>query len=740
MINYAMLAIMIVCGVVEICLVVQFLYNLIRYKYVGNKWVYVIICFFLCLIYCGYLNNPTNEKFDAIRFGGSLYDAFKTTIGKIDSDKVKAYLESNTFDKVFGFSFIFTAYLSLAFLSVSVVMGKVKAIKNAIGNFFRNHFKKGPVYYIFTDSKDEMGIALASELIKNGEAVSVYVSKGSLKTQDGTEFKDLLLSKKLEVKSEGYSSNLFEKLFKRHFDKYFAKIFRSDREAYIYSCFSNDETTVSVANHIQTAIRKNKNFIKHYGPVLEQFEANKDNIDYSKLDAKDVETLKRYKVFITYQNADLDILHNYSANTLHIMNALSKYDMISSKFLLDNPISSLVDISSLNSKKDNNAMHVTMLGFGKINKPIFEKMTYSYQLFGDNINKIHYHILDREAESLIKGYENEFTNNNSELVLYTIDAGCDGEDLTSYQTIDNYIKETLNDETRFQKDGFEVFIVSVVNSNNDLAIAKNLRNAILKYYDEEAAKRCVIYVRIEESYIQKRFANEIKSNIINSIEEEPLFKNEKVAPFSIFGDNALMINFIENDFDFIMDNGFNVWASYMPKEDGVSDEEYNKILNINWMHLNKDEVLNNTYYVYSIKTKLSILGLSVDKNFKLTQEVNLNFDELFSKEKFFKYDIDNEAIVKLANLEHNRWSQACYMHYHYGVLSFDDCCAISEKKEKLRTKNSTNTKHVCMVTNKKLIEFYNYLVNKDAKFESAAYKLVYFNDISQIKLIVENLK
>ena len=98
---------------------------------------------------------------------------------------------------------------------------------------------------------------------------------------------------------------------------------------------------MELASNFRNGIIKNEVFQKHFGKYLELKSKYENERTYPSYDVmtKDLDAIKKYRVFITYQDYDIDLINDFSSQTLHIVNALSLYDMVSSEFILNNPLS-----------------------------------------------------------------------------------------------------------------------------------------------------------------------------------------------------------------------------------------------------------------------------------------------------------------------------------------------------------------------------------------------------------------
>lgn len=782
-----LLAIFIITAVVELFLIGLFFYNLIKYRYFGNKFFYVVISVLVLLMYSTYVNRSTDISISIV--GNVIIDTVTAAVGKIDTEKISWLFLDGKWNQYLVLFYYITSYITFAFLSISVIVTFAKLFINGFVFYKRRFINGANVYYLFTDSRNETVIPLATKLLDKTKgkknSVKIFVSRASLKTQEGNEFKDRLVGLGLTVQAEIFSYKLARKIFNARYKK--LHVFKN-QETYVYLLFSDDETTTKVATDFKEAILDNRKFNKINGYLNDLKDAkSKDELSNLKqcFSDKEYDLLKKIQIFVTYQETDLDILHNFSGKTLHIMNTLSKYDMISSRFVFDNPISQLVDLDTIKLKENNNHLNVTMLGFGVVNRPIFERMSFSYQLYGDNINKVNYRVLDRDSDALIQPYINEYTDKKNSVYLYSLESALNGADLRHFETIDKYIASLEKDKTRFQKDGMEVFVISVINSNNDLNIALNLRRAILKRFNDRC-KQVVIYVRVAERHIGEQFRSSnlaytyeglshihevrdfknksdkdkeayfssFKTEKEKEIAEKRLVDKDLKAPIIIFGNDAIMSTYLFREHKYFTEFAKNAWKSYKLQQANniYSDKQLEKL----WLQQDKQEVKNNTDYVLSLRTKLSLFGYKLDLNKKENEYVMIPGNDVsilttgVNEQTFLmRTNLANETddvakVIKIADMEHNRWLQSNNQRFRYFVgdykkVKIDELLFVNSKtKEKeIKRKYNDNTQHICMVTNEGLRDFYKYVEKKKPDYKDVALKLVYTNDIVQLRAIIE---
>jgi len=90
------------------------------------------------------------------------------------------------------------------------------------------------------------------------------------------------------------------------------------------------------------------------------------------------------------------------------------------------------------------------------------------------------------------------------------------------------------------------------------------------------------------------------------------------------------------------------------------------------------------------------------------------------------------------------------MNKHCTPISFGevkDLALVKEENEethemepKIKTGFRSKTAHLCMINNKELITLYDEIVKTNKEYEEEAYKLVYGNDINQLKTVINHTK
>ena len=821
-------------------LVFLFIWRFSRYKYVGNVYLYIVLAYLICLAFSIFVNlNPIQiseagepleynvsfaNKFVAI--ATSPFDALKMMAIASDRALIKPYFEKSLMHGIFGGYYYAASAFALVSTSITVILFFAKSVRAKLSNWLKSWFKDANVYYIFSEAKvanaaKRLGHVLQGEKDKkkkNHNIVIMYVSKASLKTQEGTEYRDALINDGFDVKNETFSEKLSYYLFKKFFNRNFRHFLwwkkwpYHNRKITVYGIFDDDDSAIELASNFRVGIARNEFFYKHY--VLAKYlpdgsninllpkhadrieerrrkfyikqekriggkyhrklrkiyletEPNKnDNPEITANKLKDREDrlkalyeedkairqakvdallsyLNRYRIFVTFQDADIDLAHNFSGQTLHIINTLSQYDMVSSEFLLNNQIVDFLDKdpqgNMILDETNKDAFHVSFFGLGSINRPIFEKMTYAYQLWPDKTHKMHYHIYDYRAYEIVEQISNEYTvkvdNKDPKFFekpqLYSVEPHLEGKDLTSYEILLNHFTEIKNKkgDKRFNPKGLEIFVISARSTNADIQIAISLRRVLIKLFSVDELKKTYIFVRIGNKAIADNLMHQGSEKDRFIHDQDYLVRgrrNLKSAPIIIFGQNTNMADFINNDYDRLINLGKASYASYC----GYSQAE----VDLEWLKLTKREVMENTATTYSLKTKLAILGYNLkdwviyDKDNKKVVEAdyqtNLNKERLavsYSQRPDF-----TKPIMHLAGLEHNRWLATSYVIHKYGQLEKEEFIKLFSTKAKEKTLN------VCMTTNDGLHKLFEY--GKDQGWDEAkAEKTCFGYDINAME-------
>ena len=793
-------------------LIIRFLYNLKHYDYLGNVLLYIGIAYALCFVFACYAHfrpaevsketismvingeaatgeivSPKSGSNPFVVLVSSLFDGLKMMAAAFDRSVVNSFVSEHGARAVFAFYYVGVSFFALLATSISTILFVFKSFKAKIGNFFKSWSKKKNIYYIFSDPQVRPSMKLADELRndkdgkKSKNIVIMYIQSSALKTQAGTEYRDALKTAGFDVRSEPFSEKLCAKIFNKHFNPQFRGCKKKRiRNVTVYGLFSNDDFSTDLAINFTKAINdenfeRTRNGKKYKGNntyfkdlYLEYTDKDFDfeNADAEKVKA-DLDKLNHFKVFVTYQDADIDINHNFSGRTLQIVNTLSQYDMISSEFVLNNPITNFINVNEVKNCKEN-SLNVTFLGLGKINRPIFEKLTYAYQLWGDNKYLVNYHILDKYSNDYLEYYSNEFVNKPKSITqdaeylgkpyLYNLDADCNGKDLTSFEVLSTYLKTAKGRNGRFSNTGFEIFIISLSNTNSDVKAALDLRQALLKIIDVENLKKTAIFVRIANELIIDNLKSKDAVYVIDQqqLSETTLGKLNLVdedgkqvfVPIIVFGQNTTMSKYIRDHYSILNELGLTTQKSY---NSDIKDETLRDIkTRVKWIQSKKVNVISNIATVYSLKTKLQIFGYKYDGNFENATDIvdatkgcleKINKDKPTCEKGFETLYSSNEVhpLMKLAELEHNRWMATSYLYYKYGqrkkVRYFDK--ANLKGTNGLYTSNPSRTKHICMTTNQGLKDLYSkqtkltFFENK-TKSDEKCLKLTFTNDIQSI--------
>ncbi len=714
-------------GVVFTLIGLNFFIKINKYKIVGSTIIPILAAYVVCLVFSIFANLnpavPPEVKINPfIAIAGSFFDALKMFAISFDEATISAYVNLGPYYAAFGIGYVITSIFALTTASISVILFTVSAFKAKVISVCKFIFTKSDVYYIFSDPKSEVAVKFAENLQKDdNNVVILYVTRASQKTQEGTEYKDMLLGKGFHLKVENFTDGLFKALFRK---------FGSKHRVFFYGLFSDDSLSLKFAENFSQAIIESNKFKKLK--------------DKNPLSEAELTMLDKFKVLINYNESDIDFNNNFSNRTLHIINTLSQYDIVSTDFIMNNTIDKFVEYEKI-TDVDNEGFNVSFLGFGKVNKNIFNKMIQSYQLWGDSINKVHYHILDENADNFSAENNNIYTKKDGNIpFLYSVDSYCNGLNILEYEILNKHIQEIKTKENRFSENGFESFVISLGNINSNIQAALYLRKAILNNVEKKRLSKCVIFVRIhdketgsffKENNTEKNQSGASKSFVLTQQEFNSIkFSNagNTLVPIVMFGEDNLISTFIPNHYRVLDLLGLMAMKSYY----GIADFNEAKT---KWFHLNKKETLANIETNYSLKAKLKLLGYEIDENYQIINNYS-NKDikkELQDKIANCGYpNIDpNNPVLKISNLEHNRWLANSYFVYKYEPLPFDKFVEINTVNNKFVKREYNWTKendiqHVCMITNADLVKLRDLIIKSNPDLKQKADNLTFYTDIN----------
>ena len=810
-----MLSLVIILIILEIIifliLVARFFNNYFKYRYIGSFTIYLISSYILCLLFSlitniyppeGLINN--NEFVLAIMV--SFFDAIKMMLSNFSTDVITSYINSNIiWMNVFGIAYIITSFIALVATSISVILIFIKTLKPKANNFIRKNINKKNNVFIYTETDVKISLKLAKHLRDNGYVVKIILSRDSQDSGSGQEFKKQLTMAGFEVLTENSSSNFASFIIKNNW-----KI-NNEKETIIYGLFSDDEKNVSFANQFKKAICNSKiyyltevnkialddelynkikneyNEIKDYkmakqrGKLIKDVDAVRNNIYNNKkylniedkneinklqeeekirIKEEDYMRINRLKVFVSYQDFDCNCIYKYNLETKGIINSISEYDIVSTNFIMDNPISNFIDINKIIKEKEINLgnMNVNFLGFGNVNQAIFNKMLQAYQLFSDNEYRINYTISAFNAKEMVEAYrsiysnyEKKFDTDNYLKVphLYDLNVAFDNIDLNNIHFIELYIKKMVEDNKHFAKNGFEMFVVACKKSNMNARISYYLRQAILSLVPVEKRDKTIVFTRMSNSETIDIFNN--NDFVFRQNEFLKGFNSKKYlelncpsCPIVIMGEDAFISDYVNNHYNKAIELSLKMDAYHLMntlniKPDSFELRKFIAKQKIKWQNTPKEQIMVNVSPFYQLRAKLNALGLDLNRDYKVVNKDN----NIISKEQFDKIlkEIFNENNIdefglkrtdniigeRLLEMEHNRWIMAAYLTYRYLPYEIDKF-----NHSPLNTKNKDLRAHICMTTNKGLkdlekLVFNNPKMTKEDKEEIK--RVVYSYDL-----------
>ena len=154
---------------------------------------------------------------------------------------------------------------------------------------------------------------------------------------------------------------------------------------------------------------------------------------------------------------------------------------------------------------------------------------------------------------------------------------------------------------------------------------------------------------------------------------------------------------------------------------------------------------------------MAVLGYYIDDAYRICDEHKNPVDsQAYLKDLRQQCDacgfptiIDSSnPIIKVANIEHNRWVASSYQIYKYGLLPVEDFFAknteTAEDGTKVLTKkkgwtNQDGVKHVCMLDNASLMRLRKAIIDRNPALEKAANDLAFYTDLNMMLDICDAL-
>ena len=732
---------LIIAGLVSLLiigyLIWRFAKNYRRYRYIGSTFVYLLLCFVACYVcsLCAVYNpsTPPEEEVTLLSaLGGSIFSAVKMFAVSFEYKAIAEYLTMGPAYAFFGIVYVFTSGASLAFVSLAIILSFAKGVIPKWRNFFRYFKPNRSIHYIFTDSGVTISSRLATELNKRRDIVRVVVTRKSQKTQEGTEFKDALIAQKFDVITEDFT------------DKYGKLIFRKSlswinkhRKTYVYGMFSTDEDAIVFAKNFATAVTSNKKFLdakEHYEKHFRDENGKYFNDLDLKTKNKVYDVVDRMQVLVSFQDHDIDLVYQFTKGTLGIVTTLSQYEIVASTFAYEHPISEFIDLNELLKQKDNKDMHVTFFGFGRINQEVFKKIMYGYQLWGDNVHKVNYHIADMESEELSQLFVNDYSrplkNKEGELPrahMYNINAIYNGEDLNNEQRLRDYVNQIK--DKRFKPDGFELFIVSTGSPSNSLRFARILQRALHDALTAEQVKKCYILAcGAGNQEVCDLFDATGAGNMLPSIRT--------------FGSDSVIADYIHNRYVPFNDLAIGAQKAYRSRDlvKTYDDKTLFFTERLMWKANSKIDMLDNVAVIWNLRAKLALFGYDLVENdgkFEIKHGEQVISKEEFANEfnKHFKdtYELCDKLGQTIAEMEHNRWLMCSYLLKKYERRPLKDFLS------DFKSKNKEKTANVCMTTNGGLRMLYKEGVSANKDKANSLNDLTYRYDTNALREIFSSL-
>jgi hypothetical protein len=443
------------------------------YTYDGGKSVLV-----------SYKETPTGAILD------SIYSAVKMFVFSIEYARTKAILIS-----ALGDNALCTCYRACIYIGMGFSF--LLASNAVIRSFFRGFFAKaGNFWYglrhnrvfIFTDMGWENVSDIVEKHQKSKDSVAVVINKQTVETQYGSEFKSLLIAKKVAVLSGNFSDRFFAGLAIGHLSK---------KKVIFYSIYREDKDNLLFAHEALN--------------IYQSFAAEEGKKTWRS------KRLARMEFYVSYQEESFREKFNFAGDTYDKIHLFNEYESVATRFAFENPLTRFLSFRplALNKKPDeplmekheialgqggekgSYALAVHFLGFGHINQAILDRLIPAYQTDEDEM-PVTFLLADKNVEVEAGGkksdigteYAKRFESRNYIGSKAYLKQGTIFPDIKSYQCdfhspsqLSSYVKEQV---LPLMKEGLPaVIVVSVGSSLDNAEIAFSLRDLIKKYAKEE---------------------------------------------------------------------------------------------------------------------------------------------------------------------------------------------------------------------------------------------------------------
>jgi hypothetical protein len=696
---YGILAIIVVTGV--------FLFNFFVKKKEGKDWIYAV--YFIVTLFVGTIlysfaliyNNDKDTVFSPFlvilkslsyslkSFGGDFYVSVTSALAK----------ENNFFHIAVIIHFIASVFLT--FLVVVKIFGK--NMINIARVFFRSKWGK----YIVIGCDGQADIFLKSFDYKKRRKTTVIL--------------------------EAHQKNMKNDLFDRNFAVVVIKdseekndIAKETCEALKYAGFNrNEKKIISMSESDELNLLVAKIVTNYIKSIVMPTKNKEGRIELSPDQEGNLEKIM-LSAYIMYKMLDRTEHFAFIEYAFGRVRFFNPYEVRARKFMQENPVTSLIPKSWINTKKarlynaadegfKTNRIGNIFIGYGETNKHILKKSICNYQLLGMDYNAL---IIDNNAIKLEKQFQNSapglFTKNKNGSELQPNPDGTvyypNPEENYNIKFVDlniltsDFYNRVIQEIIGTDDDGgldFASIIISLGSDKLSIETALELRQ---KLYERRLLKRRntngIEYDRV-------RFFVKIFKESVLTDKELLNDENDINSEIIVFGASDEILNE-----DYIIHEKLDYIAKCMANEyweiAGGNKQKSNIISK--WDTLTDFKRDSNRYAAMSIRTKLNLLGFELkegesktdnrivegyESSYGIAVSEKQRMEKKSGKfvdfvERDDKGNIIDNARNNLARLEHQRWN-TLHLVSGWTKLPIGEVTADTRQDEKAK-------QHACITT------------------------------------------
>jgi len=706
-------------------LIVFSLYFFIKKKD-GKDWVYAIyfitvlitgtILYALGLSYNEDSNNATLPLFTTAK---AINLALKSFSGDFSISSISKLAQDNAIFAVAAFVHFITAII-LTFLIAIKLFGK-NAV-NKIRVFINSHICSK---YIVIGTSKQAEIFLQSVNSKRRKRTTVILDTAWKEKKNDLMYSGfaVVVISDCEDEQPLYQKGGKKTIAEGIYDALISAGFhRNKHDTKIIAMSEKDEVNLLVAKFVT----------EHIAEIVKPTKDNSGRVKELSSDQEKKLNEINLSVYAMYETLDRTEHFAFSEYALGKVRFFNPYEVSARKFVLENPITSLIPNAWINTEKarlynvsddGHDKSYKIMnffIGYGRTNQHILKKSICNYQLLGTDYNAL---IIDKNAKNIGKHFQNTAPSlfnlekeNNKTVFGSELKPNLDGslyypnpeeayniafEDLDVLSS-DFYNKIIQDIDGGNGKDGYDFATVVIALGTDKLSIetALELRQ---KLYERKLLKGTVG----ERKYDRVRIFVKIRNNILtycNVLNDKNDIDN-KIITFGALDENINERYIVDEKMDFIAKRiANNYW-----KVAGMTMQKTNVVTK--WDSLTEFKRESNRCAALSIRTKLNLLGFELkectnetdnkavmevyDKKYGIAVSKRQRAEKLTGKfvdfaERDANGNIIDNARNNLARLEHQRWN-TLHMVNGWTKLEIAEVTANTRQNEKSK-------QHACITT------------------------------------------